>query len=195
MMKEIAGADPDNIISPIKGGRTDRINMALDVGGTWAPYPGTIIYFGPMLEGASYGSHLHSAAIQPMLWVNQDAKRFIREDMFVKNFAFCGNMQFQQERTFSIMTEKDFENFAENGPFTQVGVYVEPGTPMVNLFKELESNMSKENTRIYKADTIEDLAKQMGVDPAALKETIDNYNKACAGVDKEFNKNRNFDSC
>ncbi len=42
---------------------------------------------------------------------------------------------------------------------------------------------------IFKADTIEELAKQAGVDPAALKETVDGWNATvAAGVDAEFGR-------
>lgn len=38
-------------------------------------------------------------------------------------------------------------------------------------------------------DTLEDLAAQMGVDPAAFAETVDRYNRLCAaGEDKDFGK-------
>ncbi|MDR0515136.1 MAG: FAD-binding protein [Coriobacteriaceae bacterium] len=40
------------------------------------------------------------------------------------------------------------------------------------------------------ADTIEDLASQLGCDPATLKATVDRYNALCeAGVDEDFGKN------
>ncbi|MDR9824902.1 glycosyltransferase, partial [Vibrio sp. FNV 38] len=42
---------------------------------------------------------------------------------------------------------------------------------------------------VFKADTIEELAEQIGIDPAALKETVDQYNGFCeTGVDEEFGK-------
>lgn len=42
---------------------------------------------------------------------------------------------------------------------------------------------------IFKADTIEELAKQAGVDPTALKETVDSWNATvAAGVDSEFGR-------
>ena len=43
--------------------------------------------------------------------------------------------------------------------------------------------------KIFRADTIEDLAKQIGIDPAVLKQTNDAFNKAVeAGKDNEFGR-------
>jgi fumarate reductase flavoprotein subunit len=42
----------------------------------------------------------------------------------------------------------------------------------------------------YAAATLEELAEKAGIDPAGLRETVDNYNAMCdAGFDKEFFKN------
>ncbi|WP_428770166.1 flavocytochrome c [Treponema sp. HNW] len=44
--------------------------------------------------------------------------------------------------------------------------------------------------KIFRADTIEDLAKQIGIDPAVLKQTNDDFNRAVeAGKDPEFGRN------
>jgi len=46
---------------------------------------------------------------------------------------------------------------------------------------------------IFKADTIEDLAKAINVDPSALKNTVETYNSYCAkGKDEEFSKDPQF---
>ena len=43
--------------------------------------------------------------------------------------------------------------------------------------------------QIYRADTIEELAELIGVDPTALKEEVDQYNSFIdSGVDTEFGK-------
>lgn len=60
-------------------------------------------------------------------------------------------------------------------------------TPLPNIEEVLQAGIDA--GFIYKADTIADLAQQMGVDPAALEETVASYNKYCqAGEDPEFGK-------
>ena len=46
----------------------------------------------------------------------------------------------------------------------------------------------KENGYILVADTLEDLASQMGIDAATLKETVDSFNAAADGGTDEFGR-------
>ncbi|MDD1707348.1 MAG: FAD-binding protein, partial [Methanoregulaceae archaeon] len=49
------------------------------------------------------------------------------------------------------------------------------------------------NKHAFIADTLEDLAKQMDIDPAALKKTVDEYNAYCEkGHDDQYAKNPKF---
>ncbi len=56
--------------------------------------------------------------------------------------------------------------------------------------RDLNEPPGKTKETIYKADTIEDLAKQMGMDPKALKETVDEYNSDIEkyGYDRKFGR-------
>ncbi len=60
-------------------------------------------------------------------------------------------------------------------------------TPLPETFDVLDKAI--EMDFVYKADTIEELAEQIGIDPAALAETVETYNGfAVSGVDEEFGK-------
>ena len=60
-------------------------------------------------------------------------------------------------------------------------------TPLPETFDVLDKAI--EMGFVFKADTIEDLAGQIGIDPAALAETVEQYNGfSLAGVDEEFGK-------
>ncbi|MCF0114329.1 MAG: FAD-dependent oxidoreductase [Erysipelotrichaceae bacterium] len=49
----------------------------------------------------------------------------------------------------------------------------------------LEANL--DNSHVYKAETLEELAEMIDMDPAALQTTVDEFNALCdAGVDEEF---------
>lgn len=61
------------------------------------------------------------------------------------------------------------------------------GTPITNAHEVLDAAVKA--GYVFKADTIEELAEQTGMDPETLKATVDKYNDACAaGVDEEFGK-------
>ena len=61
-----------------------------------------------------------------------------------------------------------------------------------SLYKTYKDSIDKAieaGSKAFKADTIEELAPKMNMDPAALKKTIEDYNKMVeAGKDTEFNK-------
>ena len=64
-----------------------------------------------------------------------------------------------------------------------------PFTNGKNLWGDDVENLVAEK-KIFRADTIEDLAKQIGIDPAVLKKTNDDFNKAVeTGKDPEFGRN------
>jgi fumarate reductase flavoprotein subunit len=60
------------------------------------------------------------------------------------------------------------------------------------VFKEYRQDLEEEiamGTPIKRADTLEDLARQCGIDPAAFTATIEKYNRYCAeGRDPDYNK-------
>lgn len=61
------------------------------------------------------------------------------------------------------------------------------GIPLPEAYDVL--NIAIDRGYVFKADTIEALAEQIGVDPAALAETVATYNGYCeAGEDAEFGK-------
>ncbi|WP_020613025.1 FAD-binding protein [Sediminispirochaeta bajacaliforniensis] len=61
------------------------------------------------------------------------------------------------------------------------------GTPLPEAYDVLDTAIKL--GYVYKADTIEELAKKIGVDPAALTATVGTYNGYCtAGKDKDFGK-------
>ena len=65
--------------------------------------------------------------------------------------------------------------------------------PTVN-FEETWERWSKEFPKdAFCADSVEELAEAMGVDPVNLRETVDQYNKFCdQNFDDDFGKDRNY---
>lgn len=193
VIRDLNGADPARITPSGMAGRdADGLKLMRAAGGQMAAQAGTIMFYGPILPGTSYGSEIQAAtSMQPHLWVNQDAERFVNEDMFLKNFAYAGNAVHNQERTLTVCTQAIIDRYIDEGPDVGVGVYVNAGNPLTKLADQLADAMDDEESApyIFKADTVEELAQAAGLDPEKLAATVETYNEMCAaGADTRFSK-------
>ena len=166
----------------------DGIKMVYDAGAALTRFPGTLQVSGPVCRGSKWGDGVAAACLQPILWVNQNAKRYIGEDMCIKNFTFSGTAMMNQERVFAICTQAQIDRFAEgDGIYVSVGVYALEGETLPGLKEQIEELKAAGN--VFVADTVSELAEQMGVDATQLVATIDAYNGYCeAGEDPDFFK-------
>lgn len=195
MVKEFTGMSEDKYISMGRGGRSGLgIAMARAAGGQLADAPGTCMFYGGNLPGIQYGTELYCAsAFQPLFWVNQNAKRFINEWYAERNFNFSGNGQSKQKKVFSIVTKAQMDKMATEGGWFGCGEYLHAGEPLTGLWDEYNQQKAAGNTGIFEGDTLDDIAKQTGLDADALKEEVENYNKMCAaGKDTEFSKDPQY---
>lgn len=121
----------------------------------------------------------------PGLRVNENAERFFNE-MFMADFSVAGNAVINEKTVFTVLDQAYIDtccNVALPQGLESVGYIT--GEP----FKEGPEAIAAavEAGRIWKADTIEELASMMGVDAAALQKTIDEYNGfAAEGTDPQF---------
>lgn len=133
------------------------------------------------------------------LAVGPDGKRFADENQIMQLFSpgidksswpsfKCGHY------FYSLWSKPSLDEVATEG-LNKVGrweVYQSQGgvprdMPIPEIYEALDACVKE--GMAWKADTIEDLASQMGVDPAALAETVREYNELCAsGVDKQYGK-------
>jgi fumarate reductase flavoprotein subunit len=197
IIKDLNGSNPDRITpSGMNGRDADGLKAMREVGAAFAASPGTMMFYGPIMPGTSYGSEIQAAtSMQPHLWVNEDGKRFVNENMFLKNFAYCGNAVYNQKRVVTICNQATIDRYAEEGPDVGVGVYVSVGNPMTQLKEQLADQIAdpEYGQYVYQGDTIEELAKAAGLDPDALKATLDDYNAMCdSGEDTQFAKPAEF---
>lgn len=175
----------ENLVSLGTPGRDgDGIKMGVDAGVALSEGYGTVMWCGPCAIGATWATDAYSASVQPTLWVNQRAERYIAEDLWIGNFAAGGIAARDQKLTYVIFTENDLKSWEENGPYGTVFTFGTPGVPMSEARQQLESLDS-----CHKADSIKELAESVGLNAAALQETVDTYNAYCkAGADDDFGK-------
>ena len=124
---------------------------------------------------------------QPNLLVNAFGRRFMNEE-YMQNTTYLSNaVSYQKDRTsYSIVDSSIVRNYIRNG--VDVVSMVRSDPDVSDFYDGIK--MAQENGNQYPvvADTIEELAQKLGVDPETLKETVDQYNEYCDTTDQEFYK-------
>ena len=105
------------------------------------------------------------------MYVNKEGKRFVNES--TDRDTLVNAILNQTESSLYIISSKECDGIDENG---------------INVFGRKVDELIAEG-KVFKADTIADLAKQMGVEPSVLEETVEKFNKAVREqYDPEFNR-------
>jgi fumarate reductase flavoprotein subunit len=149
---------------------------------------------GPILgEGLSFLGPIECAACQPGLWVNLDGERYCDETI-QGNFALDGNAMTRQRGryVFAIFDESNVRHWEKHGTDIGTGRIFPPGSRLA-IGATLKDALQNKASDVYAADSVEELAGQIGIDPAVLKATVEEYNGFCAkGHDDLFGKNPRY---
>lgn len=129
---------------------------------------------------------------QPNLMVNLFGERFFNEGI-LGNGTFATNaIDHQKDRQcFIIMDESIKKHYKAHGLDLISMVH---GAGIMDMFEQdCEAALKNGYKHFFKADTIEELCEQTGIDCEGLKETIEQYNDDCeGGRDSLFNKDYRF---
>lgn len=161
----------------------DGINMALEAGG-FSQAPSAVMYGLSKIKGESWDSILTIFTQWPPSWraphevgkslpmVNQTGKRFYDETLSEDcDTARLNAIIASQSSVFTLFDQKHvdaYSGFDEFDYFTGIG------------HGEFSGAIEK-SEYVFKANTVEELATQIGVDPASLAETIKEYNARAEG--------------
>ena len=131
---------------------------------------------------------------QPDLWVNSKGERFCDEGIaFYDTSVGNANARHKEGYTFSIFDDSIKQRLLEKGIDRGIAMENPPGTRPINLDRELSAALERGSTEVFGADSIEELAAKIGIDPAALKATVDEYNLFCEkGHDDLFAKDPQY---
>jgi len=166
---------PFEATSIVPMGQTgEHIEMAWEAG---AASDGMGVFMAiPAVPGERPHSHLWAAAIQPLLWINQMGERFCDESLGFY-FPIAANALSKQKGgvMYTVFDEITKKRMMEQGIDASLGVYVPVTTRLDKLDEQLEKGISE--GKAYAANSLKDLAKQIGVDPEALKNTVDRINE------------------
>ena len=164
----------------------DGITWARELGAA-LHFPSNVMFGSTQIHGANEFEDLAGwiFAWNPGLRVNEKAQRFFNE-MLMADFSVAGNSIINQEKCFTIIDQAYLDQCCKVAlPQGLESVGYITGEPLEGAQEAIDAAV--EDGRIFKADTLEDLAAQLGLDPDALVATVDGYN-ACAeaGEDKMF---------
>lgn len=175
-----------NVLTPLQN-VGDGLDLALSAGAD----PNTITTCPLLAAGGrsmTMDSQCGGAGVNPGVWINRNGKRFAAESV-AENIGDIGTYYGKQPGgiVWSILDQANVDRLVNEGSEIAIGEFVVYHKPMVRLTTELEATI--ESGLSKKADTIEDLAAQMGVPVDAFVATIDEYNDACdKGFDAAYGK-------
>lgn len=164
--------EPTSIVP--MGQTGEHIEMAWEAG---AATDGMGVFMAiPAVPGERPNSHLWASAIQPLLWVNQCGERFCDESLGFY-FPIAANALSKQKDgvMYTVFDESTKKRMIEEGIDSSLGIYVPVTTKLEQLDEQLEKGINE--GKAFAANSLKDLAKQMGTDPAALKTTVDEINR------------------
>ncbi|MEN6565194.1 MAG: FAD-dependent oxidoreductase [Veillonellales bacterium] len=152
-----------------------------------------VMNLGNSIEGTALDSQLSVAAGQePSLWVNQDAKRFVNEDV-IWYYTRGSNAIMTQQKAFTVLDSDEISRLEAQGSTVGWGMYNSPGTKLTKLKAELKDALDNGNPNVFTANTLEELATKMEIDPATFVKTVNDYNSFCAnGKDGEYYKDAKY---
>ena len=154
----------------------DGISMALEVGASLTDMEQIqLLYLGNVKDGqlTKYPPRDVNGTDQ-IIFINKEGKRFVREDG--RRDEICLAVMAQTDSMFYMLESGDGAG------------YVDITDPNWRSADGFTFDYLKENGYILVADTLEDLASQMGIDAATLKETVDSFNAAADGGTDEFGR-------
>jgi fumarate reductase flavoprotein subunit len=173
------------------GGRTgDGINMALSAGAA-LHLPSAVNFGGLTLrrERGTSDVNLVCCRQQPLVWVNESARRFIDEGT-ITDLTPSSQAISQQQKVFIIADTGLFDRMKSQGVWNGVALTdLQLGRPVPDIYEKINKKLAEPNPVAFKADSIEKLASLMGLDPKTLADTIATYNNyAATGQDLDFDK-------
>ena len=136
--------------------------------------------FGPLWTEFCFGG--------PFLWVNQDCDRFVDESLVFRvenQITQSAPIHEQNGIAYTVFDQKIFEKQIADDKANADEWGVDVAAQWEKIIAEGDDG--------YRADTLEEVAEQAGLDPQALKAAVDDYNAKCAaGKDDIFGKEAEY---
>lgn len=167
----------------------DGITSAVRAAGADTHIPSAVMYHTGMIDGTDAFSDIPNFVLtmQPTMRVNATAKRYFNEGV-TTDFSATGNVLTTNAGNYVIFDDAYIDYIETTGPFCpmpNLGAFV--GAPF-ECREGIESCPG-----VIKADSLEDLAAELELDPDVLTASVERYNGFCeTGVDADFGKPANM---
>ncbi len=155
----------------------DGLKMAKSVGGADVSQARTFLGYCSVQGSTGFDTAFSfMQECRSAIWVNGEGNRYVREDCGETVKGITGNAVRTQEISYCVATEEILADIDTN---------MVPGS--AEVMKAIADSNPDNNA--FKADTIEELAALINVDPDALMMTVSEYNEMCVnGKDTDFDK-------
>ena len=192
MVKDLTGIDMTPVGTP---GRTgDGINMAFEVGAVGDNMGGMMMngaFMPAEGEAICNGANKEVRALfrQGLLYVDGTGNRFFNEELTIDWPTASNAIARSGEWTYIVFDEKTKEEISTKGKGypNPCGNFIQRGQHATQLDALLKANEAKGN--VFIGNTIEEVAKKAGMDPATLKASCNAITKyARQGKDEQFGK-------
>lgn len=153
-------------------------------------HPEAINYCSPILPGHYNKGALTICGVNQAdtCFFNESGRRFCDEEV-ISDWTTSGNICSQQHHIYMIVDQDFVQKIMDEGVVTKRHNYFEVGEPVPQFQEEIEAALTRENPRVYKADTLEELCANVDIDTEAVIAEIEKFNGYVdAGFDADFMK-------
>ena len=171
----------------------DGIRMAWDAGAAPEGLNALeIIAIGPMSNDFDMMNDLEVALQQPDLWVDPRGRRFCDEGIcFYDTSGGNINSRYLNGFTFHMLDDSVINRLETFGVDKEGSMSKKPGATIHDVRKVIDAALERGSDQVFAGSSVAELAANMGVDPAVLTATVEEYNAFCAkGHDDLFAKKR-----
>lgn len=180
----------DNVVLRGIPNKGDGLLMAMEIGAATEGL-GLLHFSGHTPHGAA--DDLLVASDEPnTIWINSRGERFTDEATSFNRFESVNAVLRQPGRfCYTLFDQRIKQNIIDKGIIKGVGCVVLPGTKLPGLNQSLEAAVRKGNARM--SESLDDISGWMGIEPAVLRKTVNEYNSYCdRGHDEDFAKDRYY---
>lgn len=192
MMKKYYPEYPD--ITPVGniGKDGDGIKMGIKAGANLEGMS-TMQGYRPGLPGFHPADQMIALAVQPYFWVTPRGERYTDESNIVF-WPYSNNSLVRVGGVaYAIYDDATRKMAVEQGIEMPLGEWVLAGTKLVKWEDAFNKELARKRGNVFKADTIEELAKQLKMKPEVLQASVARMNTAAdTRKDAEFGKDPKF---